>query len=807
MRTDFRFAARTLRKNPAFTAIAVLTLALGIGANTAIFSVVNAVLLRPLPFYEPERLVRVYNQFLALNLKYAAASVADYYEYRRQTHLFEEVACVNGINFNLTGVERAERLLGGRVSASLFPMLPVKPVAGRVFTEDEEQQGRHRVAVLGEGLWKRVFGSDPAVIGRTLRLNDESYTVIGVIPPIPGDLAPFEVWTPIAFTNEQKSVERRGHQFLTVLARLKRGLSLEAARAGMKPFAAALQKDFPDQYPPSTGWGIMVESLAESLVGDIRLALVVLLGAVGFVLVIACANVANLLLSRGAARTREISIRAALGAGRGRIARQLLIESTLLGFLGGAAGLLLGVWGVALLVKASPPNLPRLDEVRIDGTVLAFTFAASLLTGLLFGLAPIIQMARANLQENLKESARGTSGGLRRHTMRSLLVVAEVSMALVLLVGAGLLIRSFLGLQDVDPGFRAGNVLTFRVSLPQARYPADPQVAGFFRQLLDRVGRLPGVVSVGAISMVPFSGGNNSGSFSIEGREVPPGGTGPHADQRTVSAGYFQALGIPLKKGRLFEETDKADAPGVALVDEKLAAQYWPGEDPIGKRVRFGGNQTQAPWLTVAGVVGHVKHSRLDTESKGVLYQHYPQARAGSMVVVARTGNDPKLLTGAVQSEVAAIDKDLPIYDVRTMEERVLASLTPQRFAVYLLAVFAGVAMLLAAVGIYGVMSQSVTQRTQEIGIRMALGAERRAVTRMVVGQAMKLVAAGLAIGVTAAFGLTRLMKQMLFGVESTDPPTFAAVAALLAAVACAASYVPARRAAKADPMVALRHE
>ena len=802
---DIQYAARILRKSPGFALTAVLTLGLGIGANTAIFSVVNATLLRPLPFYQPGHIVVIQNQYKALGLDSASASVADYIDYRKQRQLFEEVAAVDTGNFNLTGVDRPERLACGEATSGLFPLLGVKPILGRVFTYEEDQPGRNQVVLLTQGLWKRRFGGDPSVIGRTIRLNDRPYTVVGVVPSILQWFAPLDAWIPTGFTPKDMDPARRGNQFLFVVARTQPGVSLQRARAGMAAFARTLAKDFPDFYPPSSGWAIRVDSLNELLIGDIRGALIVLLAAVGFVLLIACANVANLLLARASARMRELSIRAALGAAKWRIARQLLTESVLLGMLGGGAGVLFGMWGVALLVNGGPRELPRLDEVAVDGRVLAFTAAISLLTGVLFGLAPVVQVAWGNLHDLLKQGARGASGSLRRHRTRSALVVAEVGLSLVLLAGAGLLLRSLARLQKVDPGFHARNVLTFGVSLPPARYAGQVQTSAFFHALLDRLAALPGVESAGAVNPLPFSGSNSSGSFEIEGLNVPANGTGPHADQRIVSPGYFTAMGIPLRRGRLLTDADRTASPLAVLIDDALAKQYWNGKNPIGQHLRKPGGEH---WATVVGIVGHVQHGALDTRTrKGTIYWSYLQAPAQSLEFVVHTAIDPASLAGALQKEASGLDKDVPVFDVKTMDQRVAASLANRRFAAYLLAAFAGIAVLLAAVGLYGVMAQSVLQRSREIGVRMALGAQSGDVLRMVLRQGAALIGAGIVAGVLAALGLTSLMKSLLFGVKPADPLTFIAVAGLLLLVALVATYLPARRATRLDPVTTLRYE
>jgi putative ABC transport system permease protein len=800
---DLRYCLRTLRKNPGFAAMAVLTLALGIGANTAIFSVVSGILLKPLPFEDPDRVVSLYNQFLALNLKYASTSVADFYDYRQLKHIFEEVATINGMNFNLTGAEKVERIPGAAVSASLFPMLGTKPLVGRLFTEDDDQPGRDKIVILDEGLWRNRFGADRNILGQKVQLSGEPYTVIGVVPSVLGAFAEMRMFKPAGFTPEQKSPNRRGNQFLFTIGRLKKGVSLQQARAGMDTFGKQLQKQFPDNYPPSAGWSIQVEPLSERVTGDLRPALLILLGAVGFVLLIACANVANLLLARSTARSREIAIRSTLGAGSRRIARQLMTESLLLGLIGGGAGLLLGEWIVVFLVQNAPPGIPRMNEIRLDSPVLLFTFAISLASGLLFGMFPVMKLASANLNDTLKEAGRGNSGNLRRHKLRSLLVIAEVALSLVLLVGAGLMLQSFFRLQRVDPGFRAHNVLTFQISLPKSHYATDEQASLFFDRLLKRVQSLPGVSAAGATSTLPFSGNNSSGSFNIEGLTVPPGGTGPHADQRSVSPRFFAAMGIPLRQGRAFEETDSRPAPPVAVIDEKLARQYWPNQDPIGKRV----NRGDKIWITIVGIVGHIQHSQLDSESKGVLYTCYLQGYAQAMGVVVRTDNDPKLLTSAVPRVVSELDKDMPVFGVQTMEQRLSASLVPRRAAMTLLLIFAGLALLLASVGIYGVISQTVTQRTQEIGIRIALGAERKVVLGMILKQAMTLTGIGLGAGIAGGLVVTQFMKGILFGVNTTDPLTFLVVAFFLGAVAALASYLPAWRATRIDPTIALRYE
>jgi putative ABC transport system permease protein len=803
---DIQYAARILRRSPGFTLTAVLTLALGIGANTAIFSVVNATLLRPLPFPHPERLVALQNQYKAVGLDSASVSVPEYIDYRKQRQLFSEVAAVNTDDFNLTGVDRPERLQCGEATSGLFTVLGVQPILGRVFNYEEDQPGKNQVVLLTQGLWKRRFAADPAVVGRTIHLNGKPFTVIGIVPNILQWFAPLDAWIPTGFTPADMAPSQRGQQSLFILARLQPGVSLDRARAGMAAFGSTLAKAYPDNYPASSGWAIRVDSLNELLVGDVRGGLIVLLAAVGFVLLIACANVANLLLGRASGRMRELSIRAALGAARWRIARQLLTESVLLGLLGGAAGILLGSWAVGFLVSSGPQQLPRLDEVSVDGRVLAFTAAIAILTGVLFGLAPVIQVATGNLHDMLKLGARGAAGSLRRHRTRSALVVVEVALSLVLLVAAGLLLRSFASLQKVDPGFRAVNVLTFGISLPESAYSTPARTAGFFHALLDRLAAMPGVRASGAVNPLPFSGNNSSGSFLIEGRSVAYGGTAPHADQRAVSPGYFKTMGIPLRRGRLLTDADRQGAAPAVVIDDALAQEYFKGADPLGRHLR---RPSSSSWSTVVGIVGHVQHSALDSKQrKATFYSSYQQdLHTQSLQFVVHSAGDPMALANVVQQQVSSLDKDVPIFDVKTMDGRVAASLANRRFAAWLLAAFSFIAMLLAAVGLYGVMAQSVQQRSREIGVRMALGAQSRDVLRMILRQGAILIAGGLIAGTAAALVLTSLMKSLLFAVSPADPLTFVLVAALLLAVALAATWLPARRATRLDPVNTLRYE
>jgi putative ABC transport system permease protein len=805
---DIRYGVRTLAKKPTFAIVAVLTLALGIGANTAIFTVVDAALIRSLPYENPDALVHLWETSQRQDFSRHEASFPDYLDLRDQNHVFEDMAGYNAGSLTLSAHDGPERLRAARVTSSFFTVLGVKPALGRTFLEGEDKPGAERIVVLSHGLWQRRFGADPNVVGRTLSLNDDTYTVVGVLPPQFkfARVGEAELWVPLNPLPFQ--VSRRNLYWLNVIARARPGVTLGQAQAEMDGFARHLAQQFPESH---TGVGIRLVSLHEEVVGSIKPVLLALSGAVGFVLLIACANVANLLLARSAGRRKEIAIRIALGAGRARLVQQLLTESFVLALLGGVAGLVWALWGVELLVAAIPESLlnsmPYLQSLAIDARVLAFTTAVTVFTGLVFGIAPALQATKQELHESLKEGGR-SSGGSPRAGLRGALVVAEVALALVLLIGAGLMMRSLIRLLQVDPGFDTGNLLTFQLTLPDAKYNDPSKLQAFHRQLIDRISALPGVKGVGTTTLRPLSGGGNTATFMVESGPAPDPADKPEANVRTISANYFTVMGIPLVKGRFFAESDNAAAPNALVINQTLANRFFHDEDPVGRRIVFGFDPERRPWLIV-GVAGDEKVMALDARTTPVIYFHYGQSVESYMGVLVRAASDPMSMAGAVRSEIAEIDKDVPMYSVTTMDQMISNSQSTfmRRYPAFLIGVLAAVALALAAVGIYGVVSYSVTQRTHEIGIRMALGAKKRDIISLVLGQGLILVVTGLAIGLSAAFALTRFLSSILFGVSATDPVAFAGVSAALAIVALAACYIPARRAAKVDPMVALRYE
>ncbi|HXG66503.1 MAG TPA: ABC transporter permease, partial [Blastocatellia bacterium] len=783
-----------------FTFVAILTLALGIGANSAIFSVVNAVLLRPLPFFEPENLM-ILRETLPQGGE-GSVSVPNLKDWQEQNDVFTDIVAYQNADFSLQGTEHPERISGAMVSANFFDVLGVPPRLGRGLIAGEDQPGSHRVAILSDQLWQRNFAGDPNIVGRDILVGGENFTVVGVMPPgfhFPSRLT--EMWVPLAIP--PNLVTNRGSHWLATIGRLKPGVTVEQAQEQMSIIGRRLEEQYPNE---QTGRNIKLTPLQEGMVQNIRPALLVLLGAVGFVLLIACVNVANLLLARAAARRREIAIRSAVGAGRGRLVRQFLTESVLLSFLGGALGLLLGKWGVDILVKLAVGILPRANEVGLDGRVVGFTLALSLLTGIIFGLAPALQVSRMDVQEALKEG--GNAGNSpRRNWLRGALVVAEVSSALVLLIGAGLMIKSFARLQEVDTGMRPENVLTLRVTLPPAKYKTPQANVAFYEQVLERVSALPGVQAAGAINLLPIQQWGTNGEIQIEGQEPTPAGQSPLVEFRTATPDYFRALGIPLMAGRFFNAQDQENSDPVVIVNQTLARQLIPDGQPLGKRILGAGPKG----LAIVGVVGDVKQSGLTQNVRPEIFVPHTQelwpGMTQNMSLVVRAASDPTKLTPAIRQAVLAVDPNQPIYDAQTMEEVIASSTSRSRLNMLLLGIFAGVAMILAMIGIYSVMSYTVTQSTREIGIRMALGAQAGHVLRMVVGYGLMLALIGVALGAAAAFGLTRLMESLLYGVTATDPLTFAGVSALLVGVSVLSCYLPARRALKVDPLVALRYE
>ena len=807
---DIRYGFRTLRKSPGFTAVAVAALALGIGANSAIFSVVNAVLLRALPYKDPERLVMLWERH-PQNERMGVAGL-NFVEWQKQAASFEAMTVFVQTGFDLAGQGDAERIQGTRASSSFFDVVGAKPVLGRTFLPGEDAAGAERVALISHGFWQKRFGGDAQVIGRVVQLNDEGHTVVGVMPPDFGDQLDEWVWTPL---HADANGAVGGGRSLTALARLKPGVTQAQAQSELDAIAGGLAEARPDF---NRDWGVRVVPLHEQVTGGVRLPLLVLFGAVGFVLLIACANVANLSLARAARRGRELAIRTALGATRWRLVRQMLTENVLLALAGGALGLLLALWGVDLLLALAPGDIPRAREIGVDVPVLAFTFAVSVLTGLVFGLAPALQGSRGDVSGALKEAARGSAASFGRSRLRGALVVVEVALAVVLLTGAGLLMRSFVRLTDVDPGFSPANVLLMEFPLSPSRYKEDSQVTLFYDEMLRRVRALPGVEAAGTTHSAPLAGSDSVRPFVMADGAPPEPGKESGASYRVVSPGYFRAMGVPVLRGRDFGDADNHASPGVVVINRTMARRFWNGEsEALGRRMRQGAVGGESPWLEVVGVVGDVRHAGLDSEPKPEMYFPYAQAviqrstsisaNSRRITLAVRASGDTAGLADAARREISALDKNQPVTGVRTLGEAVSRSVTPQRFNTLLLGIFAALAVALAVIGVYGVMSFSVGGRTREIGIRMALGAQGKDIMRMVVGQGMALVLAGVALGVVASFAAARLIESLLYGVSAADPLVFAATPALLCAVALFACYLPARRATKVSPVTALRYE
>jgi predicted permease len=800
---DLRYSARVLRKNPGFTAVVVLTLALGIGLNTAIFSVVNAVLLRPLPYQDPEGIVTLWQRNTQSGAEREPVSPANFLDYRARNRVFEQVSALRPYGLDYTGGGEPETFHAWLVTAGFFDILGARALHGRTFLPGEYEPGNEQVVVLGHGLWRRRFGADPGIIGQKLILDGKPYTVIGVMPKEfhyldkRGIIAPFIL--------SESEIKRRGATYLQVIARLKSGVTLEQAQADTSAVASQLAQEYPQT---NREMGSTVVPLSEQMLGKVRPALLILLGAVGFVLLIACANVANLTLARTSVRRKEFAVRAALGAARGRLVRQLLTESFLLALLGCVGGVLLAGWAVGVILTISPGNLPRAEQVGIDGRILLFALGLSILTAIGFGLAPALKFSKPDLQEAIKEGGRSAGMKAIRKRLRGSLVIAQFALALILLIGAGLLIRSFARLLQVDPGFKADNAIALQVHVYD-QYPSPQQQAAFFEQALDRITSLPGVQAAGAASAPPFIGEGSieiESDFAIEGGAVTSPEQAPTAYHTVVTSGYFQSLSIPLVRGRFFDKFDRADGAPVAVINETMARKYFPGENPVGKKIVVR-RLTKPVAREIVGVVGDVRHTGLDSAPRPEIFLHHQQVPFGSMTFVVRSQNDPQALMQTVKNEVWALNRNLPFYSVATMDELVSESLKEKRFSLLLLGSFAVIALVLAGVGIYGVVSFTASQRTHEIGVRMALGALPRDIAKMVIGEGLSFSLMGVAIGLVGSLILTRFLKSLLFGVTATDPVTFAVIPALLVFVALIASYVPARRATKVDPTIALRYE
>jgi putative ABC transport system permease protein len=796
---DIRYSIRSLLKHRRFTMIAVITLALGIAANTAIFSVVNSVLLRPLPYPDSDHLMAL-REFNMPKQPDAQIAPGNFLEWRRQNPVFSALAAYRNISYNLTGDGDAERLLAGRVSAGLFTVLGVRPVLGRDFLAEEDQPGHEKVVLISYGLWQRRFGSDVNVIGRTLKLSGENFTVVGVLAAgfrLP-DARERELWTPIAFTGNER--ELHNAHYVEAIARLKPGITLEQAQTEMNAIAARLAQQYPEA---NSGWNVRVTPLLDFVVGDAKAVLWLLVGAVGFVLLIVCVNVANLLLARAVDRQKEMAIRAALGAARLRVIRQLMTESVLLALVGGVVAWPLAVWGVQALLALAPQDLPRIATVTIDHRAFLFTLGIALLTGLVFGLAPALQLSKIDLNRTLKDGREGNRSA-RQHRLGNVLIISEVALALVLLISGALLLRTFWQLRRVDPGFDYQNTLAVTIQLSEKKYTNDEKISLFNQQLLQRITTLPGVQSAGTTRILPIIHDLPAG-FYLEGRPREKENQLPQTNYAAVSPDYFKAMGIPLLKGRTFSDRDTTGTPRVAIISQTMAQRYFPNEEAIGKRI----NVITGPerFREIVGIVGDVKQNGLNRETRPHTYEPFAQAPNQFMTLIVRADSDPAALVPAIRSQVFEIDGEQPLQSVRTLEAMVSNSIRQQRFTAIVLSIFAVAALSLAIAGLYGVISYSVAQQTHEIGIRMALGARSRDVLKLVVTQGMKLTILGLAIGVVAAMLLTRLISNLLFGVTATDPLTFALLVAMLLAVALVACYIPARRATKVDPLVALRYE
>ena len=816
---DARFALRAFVRSPGFVLAALLSLAIGIGANTSIFSVANALLLRPLPYKDANRLVILWNRSPGLGITQDWFSPAQYLDIETGHAGFEDVAIAIGGNENLTGAGEPERVGTIHVSSNLLPMLGVRAELGRLFVANEDSPGRPGTALLSDGMWTRRYGRNPLILGQSVTINGQPYQVVGILPPsflLPREVLPTlggaeqaDVLLPLPLPASASQI--RTHEDYNIIGKLKRGVSLAQAQAEMETITARLRHDYPDIYPPNGRLTFGIVPLREQVVGDIRTGLLILLAAVGFVLLIACANVANLLLSRAVARQKEIAVRTALGATRRRLIRQLLTESLILALCGGALGILLAFWSVRWIEVLGTKTIPHLYQIRIDGRVLLFTLSLSILSGVFFGLAPALRVSGLDLHSALSDASRGSAGASsvwrRGNHLRRALVVSELALSVVLLIGAGLLIRSFIRLQSVQPGFEPRNVLTFELTLRSRRYADSQTVLNAYRDLWARFDRLPGVAFSGGISELPLTQSLAWTPITVEGRTPPAGEKFINADLHVVGWHYFQAMEIPLRAGRFFNESDNLASRRVVIVDERMAREFWPNEDPIGKRIHVVQLKSDDPWQTIVGVVGRVKHESLDSNPRITFYLPQTQTPSREMTITLRSGADPRALASAAKKELAAVDSDIPMFAVRTMSRIVEESLARPRFLAVLLGFFAVVALALGVIGIYGVMAYLVNQGVREIGIRIALGATQRDILRLVVRQGMVLALAGTGIGLAGALALTRLMQSLLFSVNAADALTFSAVPLLLIATALIACYIPARRAARVDPMISLRCE
>ena len=817
MLQEFRFALRTLIKTPGFTIVAVITVALAIAANTAVFSLVNALLIRPLPFKAPESLVLLFERFSGQGLDQIPVSAPEYLDWEKQTRSYERIAAFNFANFNLTGGDMPERIQGAVVTPGLFPLLGVQPIKGRVFNDAEFGEGNDGVVVISERLWRRRFNSDPQLVGSQVSVNGRSFTVVGIMPanfefPLPlfgvqgGTFAErADMWKPIAFTKGE--LESRGSRSYGVIGRLKPGVTIAQAQAEADTIVANWHPLFPDNYEPETKFGARLYPMHDLVIGGMRPALMILLGAVAVVLLIACANLTTMLLARAGAREREFAIRLALGAGRLQLVRQMLAESTLLALIGGTAGVLLAVWGLDLLRSIGTQTVPRLAEVNLDLRVLLVTLGTAIATGIVIGLIPALASGKPELTEALKEGGRGSTSGIRRNRLRNSLVIAEVALALVLLVGASLLMKSFVRLQSVHPGFEPKNVLTMEVALPLLKYPRGKPVADFYAEATRRVKALPGVEAAAFTSILPLSGTNSDSSFQIEGRDAAAEKVYPDEEIRGITPEYFSVLKVPLLQGRFFNEGDQFEGPGVIIVNQSFAKKWFPNQEAVGKRITFSDtSKPDVKWLTIVGLVGDMRHRGLDLDPKPEYYFAHNQNPYRAMILAVRSTQDPRSLTSAIRREISRLDPDLPAANVRTLEHVAADSIAPRRLSVILIGVFAAVALVLASVGIYGVMSFLVVQRTHEIGVRMALGAQRTDVLRLVIGRAAKLVLMGTGIGLLLGVFSSQALRALLYNVGAFDLMTFITVTIALIVVSLLASYIPAVRATRADPMIALGH-